>query len=119
MVVISYKGQVPIYRNKFQFIKYIRGKEDDSTLFNNPNSLCNVCVCVSLIKMSIGYQWSKLFLLGSIYIDKFVSLKSCLPPNRITNISNYDTGGIRGTVVARWTAGQQVEPSNLRQGHNS
>ena len=28
-------------------------------------------------------------------------------------------GGIRGTVVARWTAGQQVERSILRQGHGS
>ena len=28
-------------------------------------------------------------------------------------------GGIRGTVVARWTSGQQVERSILRQGHDS
>ena len=28
-------------------------------------------------------------------------------------------GGIRGTVVARWTAVQQVERSILRQGHDS
>ena len=28
-------------------------------------------------------------------------------------------GGIRGTVVARWTAGQQVERSILRQGNDS
>ena len=28
-------------------------------------------------------------------------------------------GGIRGTVVARWTAGQLVERSILHQGHDS
>ena len=28
-------------------------------------------------------------------------------------------GGIRGTVVVRWTAGQQVSRSILRQGHDS
>ena len=28
-------------------------------------------------------------------------------------------GDIRGTVVARWTAGQQVERSILHQGHGS
>ena len=29
------------------------------------------------------------------------------------------SGGIRGTVVARWAAGKQVERSILRQGHDS
>ena len=29
------------------------------------------------------------------------------------------SGGIRGTVVARWTAGQQVERSILREGNDS
>ena len=28
-------------------------------------------------------------------------------------------GGVRCTVVARWTAGQHVERSILRQGHDS
>ena len=28
-------------------------------------------------------------------------------------------GGIRGTVVVRWTAGQQVKQAILRQGHDS
>ena len=28
-------------------------------------------------------------------------------------------GGIRGTVAARWTSGQQVERSILRQEHDS
>ena len=31
----------------------------------------------------------------------------------------WNIRGIRGTVVARWTAHQQVERSILRQGHDS
>ena len=34
-------------------------------------------------------------------------------------LSNVLHGGIRGTVVAHWTAGQQVERLILRQGHDS
>ena len=36
-------------------------------------------------------------------------------------ITHTDTevGGIRGTVVAHWTAGQQVEGSIVRQVHDS
>ena len=33
--------------------------------------------------------------------------------------SYFQVGGIRGTVVARWTTDQQVEWSILRQGHDS
>ena len=31
---------------------------------------------------------------------------------------SFVKGGIHGTVVARWTACQQVELSNLHQGHD-
>ena len=30
-----------------------------------------------------------------------------------------NNGGIHGTVVARWTAGQQAKQSIMRQGHGS
>ena len=34
-------------------------------------------------------------------------------------LSSSGSRGIRGTVVVRWTAGQQVERSILRQGHDT
>ena len=33
--------------------------------------------------------------------------------------NHQQIGGIRGAVVARWTTGQQVERSILRQGQDS
>ena len=33
--------------------------------------------------------------------------------------ASYQIGDIRTTVVARWTAGEQVERSIMHQGHNS
>ena len=53
------------------------------------------------------------------------SLSQHCTRKKVSNYSHYLVqnlyvylGGIRGSVVAHWTAGQQVERSILRKGHD-
>ena len=53
-------------------------------------------------------------LVGSVFYLRF-----CILCDKLLIMDTMGRGGIRGTVVELWTAGQQVEQSILHQGHDS